>query len=239
MEVEVDRLRASAKPSVPEAKHWAGCTLNNYTQEDLLRFEVLIKPLATYFVFGYEVGESGTPHLQFMVSFASKKVPFFVCFVIFTNGQRLTTVKKLLPTAHWEVKSRGSTFKQASDYCKKDGNYTEWGTLPQEQTVNLFFQNQFIFYYQAKATKASLDKWQATLDLAKAGKMEECDPEMQIKYYSTLKKIENSRFNIAPVAMLKWKRMSEGGKPSQIPNKWIYGPTGTGMITLTLITLRC
>lgn len=153
MEVEVDRLRASAKPSVPEAKHWAGCTLNNYTQEDILRFEVLIKPLATYFVFGREVGESGTPHLQFMVSFASKKVPFFVCFVMFTNGQRLTSIKKLLPTAHWEVKSRGSTFRQASDYCKKDGDFTEWGTLPQEQTVINSFRTNFFFTIRLKPQK--------------------------------------------------------------------------------------
>lgn len=129
------------RKSVPEAKHWAGCTLNNYREEDKASFVANIRPLATYYVYGEEVGENGTPHLQFMVSFVTKK--------------RLTACKKLLPTAHWEIKATGSTFKQASDYCKKgdqskaewnlhgsDGpnfgsnaRVTEWGTLPLEQTV--------------------------------------------------------------------------------------------------------
>lgn len=87
------------------AKHWAGCTLNNYTDADEARFIAIIQPLADYYVYGKEVGASGTPHLQFMISFKTKK--------------RLTAIKKIFPTAHLEMKSPISTMKEASDYCKK------------------------------------------------------------------------------------------------------------------------
>lgn len=50
---------ATTKQSIPEAKHWAGCTLNNYTDTDLVKFEVCIQPIATWYIVGKEVGESG------------------------------------------------------------------------------------------------------------------------------------------------------------------------------------
>lgn len=89
----------------PKAKHWAGCTLNNYTEDDLHRFGLNIAPLADYYVFGKEIAPSGTPHLQFMICFKSQK--------------SLIALKKLLPGAHLEVKSRNSTMLEASNYCKK------------------------------------------------------------------------------------------------------------------------
>jgi len=100
---------------IPKAKHWAGCTLNNYTPQDEAKFLAVIQPLATYYVYGREIGSKGTPHLQFMVCFNTQKA--------------LTALKKILPEAHWEVKSAKSTMQQASDYCKKDGNSTKLGTL--------------------------------------------------------------------------------------------------------------
>jgi len=30
---------------------------------------------------------------------------------------------------------------------------------------------------------------------------------------------------------MKWLRISEGGKPKNLPHKWFYGPTGTGNLT--------
>lgn len=122
----------SSKSKSPEAKHWAGCTLNNYTEVEEASFIAKIQPLATYYVYGKEVAPTtGTPHLQFMVCFISKK--------------RLTAVKKLLRNdAHWEIKSGNSTFKQASDYCKKDGNFVEWGVLPKEQMVFSFDNYSFL-----------------------------------------------------------------------------------------------
>jgi len=89
----------------PLAKHWAGCTLNNYTDEHIAIFVAMIRPIADYYIYGKEKGASGTPHLQFMVCFKSAK--------------RLSAVKKILPTAHWEMKSINSTMERASNYCKK------------------------------------------------------------------------------------------------------------------------
>lgn len=70
-----------------------------------------------YLVYGRERGDSGTPHLQ--------------GFVIFTAAIRLSTVKSRLGSdrLHLEV-SRG-TPREASEYCKKDGDYEEFGDCPE------------------------------------------------------------------------------------------------------------
>lgn len=90
---------------IPKAKHWVG-TLNNYTPADEACFLSKIEPLADYYVYGKEVGEQGTPHLQFMISFKAQKA-LTGCIKLFVNK------------AHWEVKSQKSTMQEASDYCKK------------------------------------------------------------------------------------------------------------------------
>ena len=86
-------------------------TLNNYTTEEV---EALRQCGSKYLIFGKEVGESGTPHLQ--------------GYVWFTTLKSLKQVKKLSPRAHWEAQ-RGSV-DQAVEYCKKDGSYEELGIAP-------------------------------------------------------------------------------------------------------------
>jgi len=86
-------------------------TLNNWNSDH----EDTLKTVPTqYLVYGKEKGESGTPHLQGFVTFKSQK--------------RLSALKKLLPTAHWEI-AKGTSL-QAADYCKKDGDFTELGSPP-------------------------------------------------------------------------------------------------------------
>lgn len=92
-----------------EGKFWC-FTLNNYTKDDvkqLKNFE------CSYMVFGKEIGEQGTKHLQGYCEFE-------------TNRKR-KRLSKFNERIHWE-KRRG-TSNQASDYCKKDGKYFEKGTL--------------------------------------------------------------------------------------------------------------
>lgn len=89
-------------------------TLNNYTAEE----EEAVKAwVCVYLIFGKEVGEEGTPHLQGYVAFA--------------NARTLSALKKLSLRAHWEI-ARG-TPKQASEYCEKDGVVFEIGTRPLSQ----------------------------------------------------------------------------------------------------------
>lgn len=96
-----------------QSRHWV-FTLNNWTADDETRLEALASTV-TYLVYGYETAETGTPHLQ-----------GYVCF---STVKRATAVKTAIGArAHVEVK-RGSP-KEASDYCKKEGLFKEFGSLP-------------------------------------------------------------------------------------------------------------
>lgn len=83
-------------------------TLNSWTpdHEDTLK-TVPCK----YLVYGKEKGQSGTPHLQ--------------GFITFSKPKRLSALKKISDTAHWEI-TKGTSL-QASDYCKKGSqSHDEW-----------------------------------------------------------------------------------------------------------------
>ncbi|AKV62292.1 putative replication initiation protein [Calanoida sp. copepod associated circular virus] len=96
---------------VNSGKHWC-FTLNNYTPEE----ESSIKLVdAVYLVYGRERGESDTPHLQGFVSFDKRRT--------------LRQVKELL-SDRVHLESAKGTPRQASEYCKKDGDYYEVGILP-------------------------------------------------------------------------------------------------------------
>lgn len=85
-------------------------TLNNPSIHEQLLLEDV---KCNYIVYGREVGTSGTPHLQ--------------GFVVFSEQKRLSGVQRILSRAHWEV--AGGNDQQASDYCKKDGDFVERGLL--------------------------------------------------------------------------------------------------------------
>jgi hypothetical protein len=95
-------------------KNWC-FTLNNYTEEDLERLPLLVtQNECSYLIYGKEVGESGTPHLQ--------------GFVSFTRRVYLTDVKKRISrTAHFEL---SRLVPESIEYCKKDNDVYEYGTPP-------------------------------------------------------------------------------------------------------------
>lgn len=83
-------------------------TQNNYSDT------VLVDNLeCKYIVYGREVGESGTPHLQ-----------GHVCF---QNAHSLKSIIKKMPGCHVEVAR--CAFKSVA-YCKKGGDFTERGDPP-------------------------------------------------------------------------------------------------------------
>lgn len=90
-------------------------TLNNYTDEEKAAVETLVDPpgFARYVCYGLERGEGGTPHLQGYIELESKRV--------------LGSLKRLpgLSRAHFEP--RRGTQEQAIDYCRKDGEFYEFG----------------------------------------------------------------------------------------------------------------
>jgi len=98
----------AARKTQKRSRNWCW-TLNNYDEANLPQPDDSMK----YMLYGKEVGESGTPHLQGFVSFKSAKV----------------MPKKWLPTARFAM-MRG-TISQATEYCRKeDLTPFEYGEKP-------------------------------------------------------------------------------------------------------------
>lgn len=96
------------------SKFWT-FTLNNPLEDEEQHVtDFLGSTVVQYGVFGREVGDSGTPHLQ--------------GFVILRRSQRLSYLRaRLSIRAHFEI---AVAPQQAADYCKKDGDFEEFGTFP-------------------------------------------------------------------------------------------------------------
>ena len=91
-------------------------TLNNYTVEEHEKLQSLA---CKYHVIGEEEGESGTPHLQGFIYFASAKT--------------FSAAKKVIgERAH--IEEMKGTPTQAAEYCKKEGRFWEHGECPLEPT---------------------------------------------------------------------------------------------------------
>jgi len=101
-----------------DQKYKAWCfTLNNYTEEEEKALREPIESIE-YFVAGVELGERETPHLQGYVEFRIRK--------------RLMDVKRIIgQRGHYE-RRRGSAL-EAAEYCKKDGNFFEYGSISKGQ----------------------------------------------------------------------------------------------------------
>lgn len=128
-------------------------TLNNYTADEVL----CVKEWdCKYLIFGKEVGESGTLHLQGYVSFA--------------NAKTLAVLKKKYSaTAHWEIAL--GTPKQASDYCSKDGDVFEKGTRPLSQV---------------EKGAGEKERWAISLLAVEEKRYEDIDPQMLVQHLKQL-----------------------------------------------------
>lgn len=93
------------RPRDCRARRWC-LTANNPTDSTMSQLSHL-KAKTEYWIFAKETGESGTPHIQGY--FEAK------------NQMRLSTLKKIIPGAHFEV-AKGNR-KQNYDYCAKDGDF--------------------------------------------------------------------------------------------------------------------
>lgn len=94
------------------ARNWC-FTLNNYTDDDLIRINALVDTnnKVTYVLYGKEVAESGTPHLQGFIS----------C----KDQLRLQQIKIIIGSnPHLEV---ARNVNASIIYCKKEGDWIEFG----------------------------------------------------------------------------------------------------------------
>jgi hypothetical protein len=90
------------------AKHWC-FTLNNYEEENIQKI-CDNSDFFEYAVFGKEVGDTGTPHLQGFVTFK-------------TRVRRNFCIEKI-GQAHFTV---ARNVENSIEYCKKDGDFIEIG----------------------------------------------------------------------------------------------------------------
>lgn len=171
-------------PTRPEGRSRGWCwTINNPTFDDLLSVEEL-KNHVNYYVYGNERGtDRETPHWQGFL-YCDTKLSF-------------SRVKQLLPRAHVEPQ-RGST-NQAIEYCKKEGDWTEWGSPPDHG-----------------GGRTQRDKWRRLIELSKLGEWERIELEFPgewIRYGGRLRSLRVR--TTTPI-------------DGDLEHEWWYGPTGTG-----------
>lgn len=156
-------------------------TINNWTEEDEAQVAMCG---AQYTVYGKEKGDSGTPHLQ--------------GYMYFKSARTLKSISKKLPRAHLEV--RKGSHEQARDYCKKDGDFIEFGEEPMSQK---------------KKGEAGKRVYEEAFELAKQGRIEEIEEPLRTRFYQTYKRIRKD-YQVVPESM------------SELEHEWYWGATGTG-----------
>lgn len=139
-----------------------------------------------YVTFGHEVGsECQTPHLQGFINFSDKK--------------SLKQVSTMLPRCHLEEMK--GTQEQAIAYChKEDPAFYEKGSKPASQ---------------AKKGEMGKQVYIDAITAAKEDRLEDIDPVLFLKYYSTLKTIRKDYMVKPPDS-------------DDVTGIWIYGPAGCG-----------
>lgn len=201
-------------------------TINNYTSDDLTRlFEHTVdidgvietrpatvmddegKPKSkcnniSYLICAKETGESGTPHLQ--------------GYIEFINARSLMGVKKLMPTAHLEI--RLSSALNASNYCKKgDQPHSEWEEFRQNGP-NFGRNANYREYGTISAQGTRTDLKEIKNDIFSGKKVDDIaleSPMLFHQYGRTLNKLEDLA-------------MRQRFRSEMTTGTWYYGPTNVG-----------
>lgn len=101
----VGRLTHDLSLARERTKNWCWTT-NNYTALDLINLTTFCEnPEVSYIIYGKEVGDSGTPHLQGFVQFKKRK--------------DFNWVRDRLPFGSHLERALGSPY-QAAEYCRKE-----------------------------------------------------------------------------------------------------------------------
>ena len=136
-----------------------------------------------YMIFGEEVSQRGTPHLQGYVVFENAVSQPSQYFSEFGNG-------------HFEL-AMGSAMQNIT-YCSKDGKFTEHGVRPQDQRDQ--------GHHGAKGGKRNAGRWEEAWQAAKRGNIDEVPADIRWKYYSTFTKVA-TRYRTPPAELEKLDNM--------------------------------
>ena len=173
-----------------KARRWC-FTINNYKG-----VPASLPGNMRYLCFGKEVGqEKGTPHLQGFVEFKNLVARPSKYFEDYGNG-------------HFE-KTRGSV-EENVEYCSKEGSFTEFGRRPQDRNQQ--------GHHGAKGGGMEIARWEAALQAAKEGKLDDIPADIYTRYYNTYQKIA-ARHQKPPEEL------------DNLDNLWIVGPHGCGKST--------
>lgn len=184
-------------------------TLNNYTDVEVQAIRELPTDATVRFVaYGREIGENGTPHLQGVLVFKTKKT--------------VVQAHSYIPRAHFEI-ARG-TFDQAYLYVKKgEQSHAEWEQLKSDGPT--YGLNADVFEagdkpmaqkdVRKKGGEGEKKKWQEVKQLAISGDIDAIDPSVYVRYYNTLKNIAKDH-------------MQKPNDLNRVSGVWISGPSGVG-----------
>ncbi len=130
------------------------------------------------------------------------KKPHGQGFVQLKNRQRLKGAQKTLnlPGAHFEGKAKNSTVEEAIAYCKKDGDWWEWGTVKKGQGARTDISQVRDMLKEGKTVMEVIEK----------------APEVWFKYSGAVLKTK---------ALYLGERLP---KTRDVTVTVLWGPTGTG-----------
>lgn len=133
-------------------------TLNNHSVVEECEIKAAIDS-ARYGIYGREVGESGTPHLQ--------------GYIVFQHAKSFAAAKRLLGGRVHLEKSRGNA-EHNRNYCAKDGDFYEHGEIPLSGK---------------RKGEAERERWDNALAACKDGRFEDVPADILIRYYGSCKRI--------------------------------------------------
>jgi len=194
----------ATKPARIRGKHWC-ITINNYVDDDISQFDD-IKEFTDYFVYGKEIGDSGTEHLQ--------------CYIAFKKATDIKLLKRNWPRGHFELMACKDP-KKAADYCKKGQQpHTEW-TKYGRDGPNFGKEADYIEYGEIplkqseKGGIATKQMWEEVKHNTMVGSFEKIPPHILIPHYGNLKKLYHDT--------------KQHPKPlEETDNEWIWGEPGIG-----------
>lgn len=169
-------------------------TYNNYDDAALERCRNLCGA-AVYGIIGKETAASGTPHLQ--------------GYVYFSSAKSFRSMRQVLASAH--IERAGGSPEQNRTYCSKDGDFQEWGTLPQQGR-----RSDLISFREAIASSETPPTTEQLL-------------EEHTKIFAT-----HPRFMRQVIDHYHPPKVIDGN----LSNMWIYGPPSSGKSSHLYATAR-